>query len=127
MRLRRLMGVADQIVASRFSSIDLSNKAKAKLKTALRPLKATCHYLNKKKVYSMDNQHKKIKGYRDLTQAEIDDMNAIKAMGESLKEMVEKAKSQGDAVDQRWVSIAEDHLQQGIMAMVRSVAQPDSF
>ncbi len=27
MRLRRLMGVADQIVASRFSSIDLSNKA----------------------------------------------------------------------------------------------------
>ncbi|SKA69375.1 hypothetical protein SAMN02745132_04449 [Enterovibrio nigricans DSM 22720] len=75
----------------------------------------------------MDNQHKKIKGYRDLTQAEIDDMNAIKAMGESLKEMVEKAKSQGDAVDQRWVSIAEDHLQQGIMAMVRSVAQPDSF
>ncbi|WP_238134340.1 AraC family transcriptional regulator, partial [Vibrio cincinnatiensis] len=26
-RLRRLMGVADQIVASRFSSIDLSNKA----------------------------------------------------------------------------------------------------
>ncbi|MCX2793262.1 hypothetical protein, partial [Vibrio sp. Sgm 5] len=25
--LRRLMGVADQIVASRFSSIDLSNKA----------------------------------------------------------------------------------------------------
>nr|WP_269809171.1 hypothetical protein [Enterovibrio nigricans] len=93
MRLRRLMGVADQIVASRFSSIDLSNKAKAKLKTALRPLKATCHYLNKKKVYSMDNQHKKIKGYRDLTQAEIDDMNAIKAMGESLKEMVEKAKS----------------------------------
>ena len=27
MRLRRLMGVADQIVAYRFSSIDLSNKA----------------------------------------------------------------------------------------------------
>ncbi|WP_244556736.1 hypothetical protein, partial [Enterovibrio nigricans] len=30
MRLRRLMGVADQIVASRFSSIDLSNKAHAR-------------------------------------------------------------------------------------------------
>lgn len=32
MRLRRLMGVADQIVASRFSSIDLSNKASRLLK-----------------------------------------------------------------------------------------------
>jgi hypothetical protein len=26
----------------------------------------------------MDNQHKKIKGYRDLSQAEIDAMNQIK-------------------------------------------------
>ncbi|WP_280174687.1 hypothetical protein [Enterovibrio nigricans] len=32
MRLRRLMGVADQIVASRFSSIDLSNKAPVDVK-----------------------------------------------------------------------------------------------
>ncbi|MBF4399913.1 hypothetical protein EAY31_19465, partial [Vibrio anguillarum] len=38
MRLRRLMGVADQIVASRFSSIDLSNKA---IKT---PLIERCFY-----------------------------------------------------------------------------------
>lgn len=28
----------------------------------------------------MDNQHKKITGYRDLTQAEIDGMNSIKAL-----------------------------------------------
>ncbi|WP_280174690.1 hypothetical protein [Enterovibrio nigricans] len=34
MRLRRLMGVADQIVASRFSSIDLSNKALYLLRTS---------------------------------------------------------------------------------------------
>ncbi len=27
----------------------------------------------------MDNQHKKITGYRDLTQSEIDGMNSIKA------------------------------------------------
>lgn len=32
MRLRRLMGVADQIVASRFSSIDLGNKANRRIK-----------------------------------------------------------------------------------------------
>jgi len=28
----------------------------------------------------MDNQHKKITGYRDLTQFEIDGMNSIKAL-----------------------------------------------
>jgi hypothetical protein len=28
------------------------------------------------------------------------------------------------AIDQRWVAIAETHLQQSIMATVRSIAQP---
>ena len=28
----------------------------------------------------MDNQHKLIKGYRDLTQSEIDGMNSIKSL-----------------------------------------------
>jgi hypothetical protein len=32
----------------------------------------------------MDNQHKKIKGYRDLSQEEIDLMNRIKAKGAEL-------------------------------------------
>jgi hypothetical protein len=32
----------------------------------------------------MDNQHKKIKGYRDLSQAEIDLMNRIKEKGAEL-------------------------------------------
>ncbi|VWB88550.1 hypothetical protein BLA13014_04099 [Burkholderia aenigmatica] len=32
----------------------------------------------------MDNQHQRIKGYRDLSQAEIDLMNEIKAKGEEL-------------------------------------------
>lgn len=32
----------------------------------------------------MDNQHKQIKGYRDLTQAEIDLMNRIKTAGAEL-------------------------------------------
>jgi len=38
----------------------------------------------------MDNQHKKITGYRDLTQAEIDLMNEVKAKGEELRELVKK-------------------------------------
>lgn len=38
MRLRRLMGVADQIIAYRFSSIDLSNKARFSSYRLLTPL-----------------------------------------------------------------------------------------
>lgn len=35
----------------------------------------------------MDNQHRKIAGYRELTQAEIDLMNRIKAKGAELLEL----------------------------------------
>ncbi len=38
----------------------------------------------------MDNQHKKIKGYRDLSQQEIDLMNRIKAHGEETKNLLPK-------------------------------------
>ncbi|MAD77630.1 MAG: hypothetical protein CML20_23150 [Rheinheimera sp.] len=75
----------------------------------------------------MENQHKKIKGYRELNQQEINDMNDIKAEGERLKNVIEAMRSRGDTLDQRWISIAETHLQQGIMAAVRAVAQPESF
>lgn len=78
------------------------------------------------KEINMDNQHKKIKGYRDLTQEEIDAMNAVKTEGERLKYLIEEMRSNED-LDQRWISIAETHLQQGIMAAVRSIAKPESF
>ena len=74
----------------------------------------------------MDNQHKKISGYRDLTQEEIDQMNAVKAVGTQLGLLIKNMKQDPD-VDQRWLSIAETHLQQGIMAAVRSVAKPNGF
>lgn len=74
----------------------------------------------------MDNQHKKISGYRDLTQEEIDQMNALKAVGTQLGFLIKNMKQDPD-VDQRWLSIAETHLQQGIMAAVRSVAKPNGF
>lgn len=74
----------------------------------------------------MDNQHKKIKGYRDLSQEEIDAMNSIKAEGERLKFLIEEMR-ENKTLDQKWISIAEVNLQQGIMAAVRAVAQPESF
>lgn len=74
----------------------------------------------------MDNQHKLIKGYRDLTQDEIDLMNAVKSEGVRLGELIERLRA-CDGIDQRWVSIGNTDLQTGIMALVRSVAQPTSF
>jgi len=74
----------------------------------------------------MRDQHKKIKGYRDLSQDEIDTMNMIKETGESLKELIDVV-SASSGVDHRWVALAQTDLQKGIMALVRSVAKPESF
>lgn len=74
----------------------------------------------------MDNQHKLIKGCRDLSEDEISQMNNIKETGQTLETMIKSMRNSPD-LDQRWVSIAETHLQQGIMAAVRSVAKPGSF
>ncbi|WP_212567570.1 hypothetical protein, partial [Enterovibrio nigricans] len=56
MRLRRLMGVADQIVASRFSSIDLSNKAN-QISTWCVSLTAQTHHLAELWWYLEGNVH----------------------------------------------------------------------
>jgi len=74
----------------------------------------------------VDNQHRQIKGYRELTQAEIDLMNAIKAMGEELGGMIADLRAV-KSIDQRWVSIGATDLQTGLMALTRAVAQPSSF
>lgn len=74
----------------------------------------------------MENQHRKIKGYRELTQEEIDLMNAIKTKGAELGELVEKLRGT-DGIDQRWVSIGQTDLQTGLMALTRAVAQPTFF
>lgn len=74
----------------------------------------------------MENQHRKIKGYRELTQEEIDLMNAIKTKGAELGDLVEKLRST-DGIDQRWVSIGQTDLQTGLMALTRAVAQPTFF
>lgn len=74
----------------------------------------------------MDNQHRQIKGYRELNQAEIDAMNEIKAKGAELGELVEKLRSI-EGFDQRWVSIGATDFQTGLMALTRAVAQPTFF
>lgn len=101
----------------------------------------------------MDNQHRKITGYRELSQAEIDLMNRIKAKGAELLELQAElfdllAQQDRDkrlacsipsnnheahtaeldrfqaAEPFRWASIGKTDIQTGIMALVRAVAQP---
>lgn len=88
----------------------------------------------------MKDQHKLIKGYRDLSQEEIDLMNRIKIaeaqvldLGRDVREHLSNQMACAseaevtriaDASPIRWHSIALTHLEQGFMALVRSVAQP---
>jgi len=74
----------------------------------------------------MENQHRKITGYRELSQAEIDLMNEIKAKGEELGALIDKLKA-SESTDKRWISIGVTDLQTGLMALTRSVAKPESF
>lgn len=77
----------------------------------------------------MENQHRKIKGYRELSQEEIDLMNEIKQKGIELGELCQKLGlgSATIAADQHWLSIGKTHLQQGLMALTRAVTKPDFF
>lgn len=89
----------------------------------------------------MDNQHKLIKGYRDLSQAEIDLMNEGKQLAEQCGVFVAKLREYADVprvaegdnrgawppLDQRWISIGATDLQRGFMALIRGIAQPTTF
>ena len=83
-----------------------------------------------------------------LSQADIDMMNAIKATGPQMEELLAKvaahvqeqrkaAHAAGDqgvensrmdrAQPERWAAIARTHFQEGLMALTRAVAQPTFF
>lgn len=99
----------------------------------------------------MDNQHRKIVGYRELTQEEIDLMNRIKSMGIELDKLVSDLEShikaqyeaiwkdiliahrsgESDRLDNaepaEWLAKGKHDLQTGLMKLTRSVAQPEFF
>lgn len=81
----------------------------------------------------MKDQHKLIKGYRDLSQEEINLMNEAKALGEQIGALVDKldaadfAQTSDQVPDKRSLALAKTNLQQGMMWLVRSIAKPASF
>lgn len=91
----------------------------------------------------MENQHRAIKGYRELSQHEIDLMNRIKAFGPQLQELVndvnqhlytqydngdkDECKRIDAASPDKWLREGTTDLQKGLMAITRAVAQPTFF
>lgn len=103
----------------------------------------------------MENQHRKITGYRELTKEEIDLMNRIKAIGEEFKALIDSVEDHLDdqldvaitlqcnrndetegtteikRIDQaepnRWKAKAKASIQDGLMFLTRAVAQPTTF
>lgn len=72
----------------------------------------------------MENQHRQIVGYRDLTKDEIAMINDIKREGAKVEELVTCLRGI-EEFDQRWVEEGAMDIEKGIMALVRAVAQMD--
>lgn len=67
-----------------------------------------------------------IKGYRDLSQEEIDIANELKELAALVGESVDRVMARTDT-DKRWCAIARTDLQTGFMALIRSVLRPETF
>jgi hypothetical protein len=74
----------------------------------------------------VENQHKQIKGYRDLTQNEIASMNKCKDMAVQVGLLCDAVETI-PGVDKRWVAIGKTDLQKGFMALIRGIARPETF
>ena len=72
----------------------------------------------------MENQHRLITGYRELSEDEITRMNSAKDFEKNVVEFIETQYVIGDA-DPRWLAIAKTDLQKGFMALGRAIARPD--
>lgn len=75
-----------------------------------------------------------IAGYRKLTQAEVDLVNEIKAVGEVVGALMLKLATSDAAAltatnqeGARWRAIAKTYFQEGFMCASRSVLKPTSF
>lgn len=82
----------------------------------------------------MDNQHRLIKGYRELTQREIDLISEGKTLAEEVGEFCKKLHhlrnqqdSQAVVIDDEWLWEGQRDLQKGFMAVIRSIAKPETF
>ncbi|HBD03520.1 hypothetical protein [Psychrobacter pacificensis] len=74
----------------------------------------------------MSDDKPKVKGYRQLSPAEIELMNRVKAKGAEIGELIAELRAMDD-LDQRWIATGATDIQKGLMCVTRGIAQPDSF
>ena len=74
----------------------------------------------------MENQHRKITGYRELSQDEINAMNKSKELASQVGDFIDELEKNG-YVDKRWLAIAKTDLQKAFMSLTRSIAKPSTF
>ena len=74
----------------------------------------------------MENQHREIKGYRELNEGEIALMNKVKTKGAELGDLIAELRATS-GLDARWISIGATDFQTGLMALTRAIAQPTFF
>jgi hypothetical protein len=96
----------------------------------------------------MENQHRKITGYRELDQTEINLMNEVKNLGIQMdyvllsvaqhlnkqetavytaQEAGKVTQRRGNATPERFLAMAKTEFQTGLMYATRAVAQPEFF
>ena len=68
----------------------------------------------------------RIRGYRDLSQDEVDRVNELKSLAQVVGDKVEEIFNREDT-DKRWCAIARTDLQTGFMALIRSITKPETF
>ena len=71
----------------------------------------------------MENQHRLVKGYRELNQSEIDAVNSIKLAEQDIGQLFQQVRAIR-GVDQRALAITKGKLQEAFSWFVRAVAQP---
>lgn len=64
-----------------------------------------------------------VRGYRNLTQPEIEAINTTKMLEEEVATWWGKI-DRMPASNSRWLEIARTHFQEGFSALIRSIAQP---
>jgi phospholipase/lecithinase/hemolysin len=89
----------------------------------------------------MENQHRKITGYRELNQKEIDLMNKVKVLGITIESVLKEVQDHVScteldtneilkrviATPERFLALAKTEFQTGLMYATRAVAQPEFF
>lgn len=67
-----------------------------------------------------------VTGYHTLSESDIALMNEGKALGVKLGEYIDKLHTMQD-IDKRWLATGKTDMQKGLMAVIRSIAQPSTF